>query len=146
MYSALMQANRQILVVGRDGGLLGLDRTSGAVVWQCELPGTKGQPIDLAIHEGRVFAATEEMKLFCVDYATGRGLWSEPFQGPAIGGIPPSIIADDDQVLVGFFGVVTCFSLDGQQRWTQPAGTGKTSAGIGLPGNVRPPHRHQHMR
>lgn len=134
-------APRPILVLAHTDHLLGIDRATGALRWRCPLPEASSHPIEMAIDEDLVFAATEKGTLFCVDYATGQGRWSAPFEHAAMGGVPPSILIEGGTVNVAFFGRVTCFTREGQRLWAFRDDKEHSPSSVGVPGHVRGPHR-----
>jgi outer membrane protein assembly factor BamB len=134
-------SNRSLLILAHNDHLVGIDRATGAARWRCPLPDTSGHPIELAIDGDRVFAATERGTLFCIDYASGHGHWSAPFEHAAMSGAPPTILLDEGAVHVAFFGRVTCFTRAGQRLWSFRDDAEHTPAAVGFPGNVRAPHR-----
>jgi outer membrane protein assembly factor BamB len=120
--------------------LLGLDRASGHAQWRCPLPGAENRVVDLAIDGDLVVAACENGRVFGIDYASGQGRWQATFEPGNVGGVPPTIVIDQGQIHVGFFGRVTCFTREGKQLWVHKEHS-ITPCALGFPGNVRGPHR-----
>jgi outer membrane protein assembly factor BamB len=128
------------LVLACSGALVGLDRASGHPRWRCAPPGVENRVIDLAIDGDLVVAAYENGRVFGVDYASGQGRWQATFETGSVGGVPPTILIDGAQAHVGCFGRVACFSREGQPLWAFKEAS-VTPCALGVPGNVRGPHR-----
>lgn len=126
--------NRSILVVGVKRNLVGLDVDTGAVVWSRELGAAgEGEVVEIAIHDGLVLAAVNKPVLYCLDYTTGKTLWTAQ---TSISG-RASILADGERIFIGRKGTVDCFDFQGKLRWTRPLEKGTWRLALGLPGNVR---------
>ena len=72
----------QLLYVGIKGAVVALDRTSGLQAWVTRLKG--GDFVNVFVESGKVFATTKG-EIFCLDAATGNGLWHNPLKGFGIG-------------------------------------------------------------
>ena len=66
------------IYVGIKAHVLALDRSSGVIVWQAELPGFTF--VNLADDGERVFALSAG-ELFCLDARDGRQLWHNKLKG-----------------------------------------------------------------
>src|SRR3954462_5844139 len=68
--------------IGIKGSVVALDRSSGIIVWQTELPGSMF--VNLADDGARVFALSNG-EVFCLDARDGRVLWHNKLKGFGIG-------------------------------------------------------------
>ncbi len=65
---------------GGDLGLVALDAKAGTPVWKGH---PLGSPLDLAVHDGRVYVEYELLGLYALNAATGAVLWTSN-EGPAL--------------------------------------------------------------
>lgn len=123
-----------IIVAASGGKLIGLDANTGQVRWENPMDGGGYGEVALAITGERILASAGRGKLFCLDYPSGRELWSAKTsaQGRA------TLLVDGANVLVGKGGHLDCFDAEsGTLRWTSSLpGTGYGSISVGVPGNV----------
>lgn len=134
MYRTTDDEDRSIVVVAINGQVAGIDRRTGAEVWRNKMSGGGFGAVDLEVAQGRVFVSASGAALFCLDYKTGRDLWSA--RTSATG--RSTILLDGEQVFVAKQGHVDCFDLHGNRLWSQPlGGMGLGCTAVGLPGNVR---------
>lgn len=124
---------RDILIVGINGQVLGIDVASGAVKWEDGLKGGGYGEVALAATDRHVFASALAAMLFCFDYATGRLLWKEETSASG----RASVVVQDERVYVAKGGEINCFTFEGRRLWAQPLpGRGLGSVSIGFPGNI----------
>jgi len=106
-----------IVAVGVSGVVVGLDLTSGKVVWEHPLVGSGGR-IDLEMHRGLVFAAAAASgaaPIVCLDQLTGAVRWTTTFEEPGVD--PPGLFIAGGHLLVHGQVLVACYSLDGERLW-----------------------------
>jgi outer membrane protein assembly factor BamB len=134
MYRSSAEPNRTLLVVAFRGKLFALERTTGRRVWRLEIDSTTHEtPIDLVVGDNVVVACSVN-KLSFVEYATGRllGFVQREESGR------PTMLIDGEQLIVGAYGAVACYTLTGQLLWRDGfSGEGYGAVAIGFPGNVR---------
>ena len=74
----MKRTTRNLIHVGIKGTVVGLNRATGAVVWQTPLKGSDF--VNLVLDGEDLFAATKG-EIFCVDPATGAIRWNNPMRG-----------------------------------------------------------------
>lgn len=154
------------LLVGLDGSLLfALDRRTGAAAWHHALPGVDARAGRVVVEGPYVVVAAQNVHaregtslwsgltsafsqpragLFCFEYLTGRFRWCAAF-GPATQqSLPPTLLVDAGQVLVGVgmehsshtTNEVHAYALaTGAALWSSPlAGRGSWGVALALPG------------
>jgi outer membrane protein assembly factor BamB len=130
---------RLLLIVGLASEVVAHDRRSGQIVWRTPLPDKNVRNMSLLVEEGRVIVATPTPALYCLDYATGRGLWQRALStGPY--STPPQLLLDEGQLFVGHMGTFEVFTMEGHGLWAHKGdivcAPGYAHAAFGLPGNV----------
>jgi outer membrane protein assembly factor BamB len=124
---------RDIVIVGINGQVIGIDAASGQQRWQDGLKGGGYGEVALAATDRHVFASAQGSMLFCFNYATGELLWKEETTSSG----RASIVVQDERVYVAKGGEVNCFTFEGRRLWSQGLpGMGFGSVSIGFPGNI----------
>jgi len=72
----------ELMYVGIKGSVVALNRATGEQVWATHLRG--GDFVNVVLEGGKVFATTHG-EVYCLDPATGNGLWHNPLKGFGIG-------------------------------------------------------------
>jgi outer membrane protein assembly factor BamB len=116
-------ADGTVFVGSRDRFIRAIDESNGHVLWRRRLEASvNGAP---AVAGSRLFAASENQtngstRLYALDKATGKTLWSKPQRGVAVGVSSPTVA--DGKVFVGFGDAqVRAFdSRTGRLFWTAP--------------------------
>ncbi len=135
MYRRSAEEDRSILVVGLNGRVFGVDPATGAHVWEHALSSVPSGEVELMIHGARVFASNGR-KLACFEYPSGRPVGVVDIPGAYKG--RPTMLLENDRLLVATRGELSCYNMDGQLLWHDPfAGKGVGSMSLGFPGNVR---------
>ncbi len=128
-----MESDRSLLVIGINGNLYAVDRTTGEPRWHNDLPGGRYGVVALAIGHGVVIASADGAQIFCLDYATGHTRWTQPTQARG----RATLVMEADHVVCAKSGYLDCFALDGKKLWSQPLkGAGQDQIALGYPGNV----------
>ncbi len=127
------EPDRSLLVVGLKGKVYALDRATGDVRWQNDLPdGGRGE-VALAVGYGVVIVSAFGSRIFCLDYLTGAERWSQSTQA----GGRATVLIEPDQIVCAKGGYVDCYTPDGRSLWAQPLqGAGLGRVALGYPGNV----------
>jgi len=123
-----------IIVAAVGGKLIGLDSSSGSTRWENGMDGGGYGEVALAVTGERIIASASRGKVFCLEYPSGRELWTA--KTSAIG--RATILVDGANVIVGKSGKLDCFDVEsGRLRWSSALpGTGFGTVAIGVPGNV----------
>jgi hypothetical protein len=74
----MTRSTRNLIHVGIRGTVVGLDRATGAVVWQTPL---KGNDFVNLVMDGNDLFATTKGEVFCVNPTTGAIRWNNPMRG-----------------------------------------------------------------
>ena len=118
-----------------DGHLLAMEVATGRLAWQHEL--AVKDAVEMAIHEGRVYATSGGSVLSCFDYRTGTPIFEKQVPGVYRG--RPTMLIQDGRLFLGSGGEVACFDLDGNVIWHEGlVGRGIGNVALGVPGQVRP--------
>lgn len=132
MYRVDAAPNRNVLVLGLRGRVIGKDRTSGATLWEYDM-GTQ-YDVELAVVDDRIFAGAGR-EIFAIEYPSGRLIGRAPIPGS---GGRCALLVDGQQLFIGVAGEINCFDWNGQLLWHDPMpGRGTGSMALGFPGNVR---------
>jgi outer membrane protein assembly factor BamB len=119
------EADRPLIVAG-PGWVRAHDVRSGAIRWEHRFGEDRDNSPTIASHEGRVFVGSNAT-LFCIDEASGHGLWKVPLSvGSTLMRIHsrPTMIARGGRVFVTRTGFTECFDLQGARIWALPNPTG----------------------
>jgi outer membrane protein assembly factor BamB len=131
----LPELDRSVLVVGLNGRVFGLERTSGAVRWvfQLDIGGLGSYEVFLAIRYGVVVASSWGDQIVVLDYQTGALRWAAKTTSPG----RATILLETDVVICAKSGYLDCFDHYGQRLWSQPlTGYGGGGTALGFPGNI----------
>lgn len=124
---------QDILIVGIDGRVVGIDTATGRVQWEDGLKGGGYGEVALAATEQYVFASAGSDMLFCFQYSTGQLLWKAETTSSG----RATLVVQGDRVYVAKCGEVDCFAFDGRRLWSQKlAGKGLGRIAMGFPGNI----------
>ncbi|MCC6524549.1 MAG: PQQ-binding-like beta-propeller repeat protein [Polyangiaceae bacterium] len=116
-----------VVVVALGGHVFGLDRRTGARLWEHEVGGRFAR---IAVTADRVLAAG--VRLLCLEYPTGALLWTADLPWTAW-----TLLWSGGQILVAGSGEVACYSELGEQLWHDGfRGYGLSAVALGLPGVV----------
>jgi outer membrane protein assembly factor BamB len=132
-YRSEPQQAPPIVVVAFAGRVFGLDAMTGARVWQSEHRAGAGH-VRLAMGQTRVYALRAG-ELSCLDYATGRALWSTalPFSAD-------TLLLEGAQLFAGGSGEACRVSEDGAVVWHDSfSGMGQGNVALGVPGSAAQP-------
>jgi outer membrane protein assembly factor BamB len=131
--SAPPQPDRSILVVGLNGEVVGVDRITGKIRWQNNLPGGSMGEVFIAVNYGVVVASASGDRIYCLDYLTGQQRWASETSGAG----RATIVIEPDVIVCVKNGYLDCFSPQGGLLWSQRLeGKGLGRAALGFPGNV----------
>ena len=98
-----------VVVGGRDGGLYAIEADSGRIKWKALTGGPILSSPALDAKAREVYAASEDMRVYAFDFASGRIIWrSEKLPGVSFRGYHP-VIAPDGSVMIT---VTPALSLD----------------------------------
>lgn len=129
----VLEPDRSVLVVGTNGRVCGVDRATGSILWNSDLPKGSYGEVFIAIGYGVVIASADGAMIFCLDYLTGAERW----RSPTTAGGRATIVMEPDQIVCAKGGYIDCFDPDGHHLWSQPLrGFGVGRVSLGLPGNV----------
>lgn len=124
---------RPVLVVAFNGYVLGLDRTTGALLWQHTLYAR--ETIELVVGDRFIVACTRTT-LWCIDYPSGRMVGTANF--PEALETRASIVFEGPSLFVAAGGHVYSYSTQGQLQWhCDLSSLGPTRMALGFPFNVR---------
>jgi outer membrane protein assembly factor BamB len=137
MYRTDAHENRSLLLLGYERKVVAVRRETGEVAWTFQNDGAYPYYVDFVVCEGRVYAAAG-LYLVCLDYSTGRPLFSTQFQSPIL-----RVLLDERRLYAFGAGHVGCADLEGRLLWErshqiQMASTGPT---FGFPDNIIPGFR-----
>lgn len=124
---------RDILIVGINGRVIGIDTASGQPRWEDGLKGGGYGEVALAATDRLVFASATGAMLFCFEYATGQLVWKSETTSSG----RASVVVQDERVYVAKGGEIDCFTFEGRRVWAQGLpGRGLGSIALGFPGNI----------
>jgi len=127
-YRSEPPAAAPILVVAFGGHLFGLDVATGARLWQSEHRVGAGH-VRLAISRSRVYALRAG-ELSCLDYATGRALWST-----ALPLFADTLLLEGELLFAAGSGEACRVGEDGAVLWHESfPGMGQGNVALGVPG------------
>jgi outer membrane protein assembly factor BamB len=128
-----LPVDRSVLVVGLNGRVFGMSRTSGEILWENGLEGGGYGEVALAIGYGVVIASASGRMVFCLDYLTGKTRWEQTTSAHG----RASIVIEPDIIICSKNGYTDAFDPRGTMLWSQPlSGKGTGSIALGFPGNV----------
>jgi len=131
MYRSSAAEDRSLLIVAFSGQVFALDRATGARRWEQKVG--SASTVELHVEGGVVIAATSSCLAF-LDYLTGvphRLVDLRPAGRP-------TLLVDGGHLYLGASGEVTCFTLRGDQVWSDGfSGRGLGAVALGVPGSVR---------
>ena len=122
-----------VLVAALGGEVFGIDPGSGRTLWSHRGKDTgEAYPVRVVVIGAVVYAGPIDRELHMLDYTTGRLLGSSKIPH-ATGG---TVMTVDGQIFFAGNGVVDCFGLDGQLRWSArfDADNSARSLSLGVPG------------
>lgn len=128
--------DRSLLIIGIKGYAVAVDRTTGAERWRVKLEDSwEGNPVELLVSGGIVYATGKSQDVFWLDYATGREL--RRAATTAVSG-RATMVLEGDWLIVARAGSVDCFTADGAKLWhNELQGLGHGTISLGFPDNVR---------
>ena len=127
------EADRSVIVVALSGTVVGLDRLSGHIRWENNLPGGGMGEVFLGFRYGVLAVSARGDDLFRLDYLTGQTLWRASTTGSG----RATILVEPDMIIVGKGGYLDAFDHHGRRGWQQRlSGRGVGGIAIALPGNV----------
>ena len=108
-------SNREILIVGLEASVIGLEAKTGELCWHNDMSLGGHSWVALVVHDDVVFASANAKRIFCIEKNTGETLWSTQTNG--IG--RASLIVTQEGVCVSKGGFVDCFSFEGTLLWSK---------------------------
>lgn len=133
MYRESGAEYRALLIVAVEGHVCAFDAETGEPVWKNNLRGGGFGAVALEVTEGRVLAVPSGRTLYCLDYTTGRTLWTKDLASTG----RATVLVERGHVYVGRGDAVECFDLDGGARWVKDSGVIRGPMALGFPDNVR---------
>lgn len=127
------EADRSILVVGIDGYLLGVDRTTGEQRWQNPLIVGGDGEVFIALRYGALIVSALDAVVLRIDYLTGATLWERPTREAG----RATILVEPDLIIVGKGGYLNAYDHRGKPLWFQELrGRGLGRLSLAFPGNI----------
>ena len=108
-------SNREILIVGLEASVIGIDAKTGEVCWQNDMSLGGHSWVALAVHDDVAFTSANAKRLFCIETSTGETLWTVQTSG--IG--RASLLITEVGICVSKGGFVDCFSFEGALLWSK---------------------------
>ena len=132
MYRTDAHENRSLLLLGYERKVVAVRRETGEVAWTFANDGAYRYYVDFAVWEGRVFVAAGHY-LVCLDYATGRPMFSTQFQSEIL-----RVLLDDGRLYAFGEEHIGCVDPDGQLLWERSHSIHLESKSptFGFPGNI----------
>ena len=134
MIASVSMPEPEIVVVAMNHTLFGLDRATGAIVWQSEIERGQRGAVALAIVGQLVIASPLGYGIHAFDLRTGFSAWTADTTSAG----RATLLVDRDRVVCAKAGHIDCVALaDGKLLWSQPlTDHGQGWASLGVPGNV----------
>jgi outer membrane protein assembly factor BamB len=110
--------------------VFGLDPSTGAIVWEHVSQEDAPRTARIEVGDGVVYALFF-CRLTCLDYLSGRMLWTVALPGA----VNASILVLSDRIVVTSSGELHCVTLQGVVTWKQPfMGKGYGDFALAVPG------------
>src|SRR5882757_875619 len=110
----IMEPDRSMLVVGLNGHVYGVDRATGQLRWDNNLPGGGTSEVAIAVGYGVVIASAHGPRIYCLDYLTGQERWHADTQARG----RATILIEEDHIVVAKGGYLDAYAPDGTAQWS----------------------------